>query len=345
MSPNLAGTALGIFILLVVLFSLAGLLIVQRLRTERKRSKVQFAIESKQKDWFAYLIEGTISAGGLAPSSRVEIEAADEVLYRYRSNFNSEDLHYRIITYTEQYLEKYYRELLMSKTWSIRMNGLQRISLFNLQFMTPEVQKMAATGSSYSKEEILLIYKILASMTPTKFVPYFTNPAVPLGEFDYRRLLTSLDVDQLILLARQFDQLPVVLKRVLVDVTGSGYFLRLLPLLEHCLDSEDAELRIRALKAIALIDTFPSTSSTTVFVRSPIWEERLMVAKLYANAPLEEAHEILTTLLTDPVYQVRKQAAASLQDMRTGKSTLQEFIRHSEDPYAIDMAVEMIDKE
>lgn len=345
MSPILISTALGILMLLVILFSLFGLLVVQRIRTERKRLQLHAAIESNQEDWYAYLIEGSVSAEKLAPSSRIEIEAADEVLYRYRSNFNSDDLHYRITKYTELYLESYYRELLSSKTWSIRMNGLQRISLFNLKFMTPDVQEMTANGASYSKEELLLIYQIIARMTPTKFVPYFTNPAVPLGEFDYRRLLTSLNVDQLILLARQFDELPIVMKRALVDVTGAGHFLRLLPLLEHCLENEDAEIRIRALKALSSIDTFPISTRIPDFIRSPIWEERMMVAKLYSNAPLQEAHETLTMLLSDPVYQVRKQAATSLQEMRTGASTLLKFIQQSDDPYAIDIAVEMIEKE
>lgn len=345
MNTTLLFIGFGILTILVILVGLCGLLLLKRIQTTRKRTKIEAYIEKTQTDWYKYLIEGTIEAEALAPSNKIEIEAADEVLYRYRKSFNSKLIHAQTIHYTELYLEPFYRKTINSQKWSTRMNALQRIFIFQLQFMIDEVVDIAKEHRTDSKEEMLLVYKIIAMMKPTKFIPYFMNPTLCLGEFDYRRLLTPLSEEQLRLVAKQFDDLPTVIKYVLVDVIGDKYFINFLPLLENCITSDDVELRIRALKAIARIDTFPETDVAKKFVTSPIWEERLMAAKLYANAPLEIAHVTLTDLLTDTVYQVRKQAALSLKTIRTGDQALQAFIQQSTDGFAIEMATEMIGKE
>lgn len=345
MSNSIIAIALGIVILFLLIIFLFGLLVIQRIVTTKRRMKIDAHIEAHQEDWYAHLIEGTLDISALAPKNRVEIEAADEVLYRYRQNFNSKQIHYQIFRYIERYLESYYREELNDKSESVRMNTLQRISLYRLQFMASDVLEMASSERSLSKEERLLIYKVIALLYPKEFLDYFINPAIPLGEFDYRRLLTAINEEQLLLLARQYDQLPGVLRRVILDVAGNKYFTSFLPLLESCLTDENVEVRIRALKAIARIDAYPASDVLKDFVLSPIWEERLMVAKVYANAPLEVANLMLIKLLTDQVYQVRKQAARSLHTIRTGDETLQAFIQQSDDKYAIEMATEMAGKE
>lgn len=345
MNTTILFIAASIVASLIILLILFGTIAFQRIRTTKRRRKFEHAIESRHSDWYAYLIEGSLEAEALAPSGRIEIEAADEVIFRYWKNFQSEHIHYRMMRYMELYLEPYYRELLSSNQWSIRVNALQRIFHFRIQFMADAIYELVDNAHSYSKEETMLIYKNLAMLFPTKFISHFTNPKIPLGEFDYRRLLMPLEQEQLDLLLRQFNELPVVMQHVLVDIIGAKFLWGYSSLLEECLTSEDAELRIRALKALSILDTFPESDCASPFVQSEIWEERLMVAKLFANAPLEEAHENLSILLKDAVYQVRRQAAASLHAIRTGDAVLNEFIRQSDDLYAIEIAKEMTGKE
>ncbi len=343
MNTTLFVIAVGILFILVIILGLFSLILVNQLKTTKRRAKIDAYIKRTESDWYLYLIEGEIDMDVLAPSNSVEIEAADEVLYRLQKNFNSKRIHTQAFHFIETYLEGFYHNALKSKKWSIRMNTLQRIIVFNLQFMLNDIEAMIRNNKTYTKEEVLLMYKIIAMMKPTKFIPYFLNPTLPLGEFDYRRLITPLSEKQLALLARQFDEVPVVVKHVIIDVIGDKHYIGLLPLLEYCLDSEkNPEMRIRALKSIARIDAFPEITKTERFVTSPIWEERLMAAKLFANAPFEIAYEKLKILLTDPVYQVRKQAAVSLRTIRTGDIALQNVVQDSTDTYAVEMANEML---
>lgn len=337
--------ASGILLLLITLFILFGFLAIQRLRTTKRRRQIDNYISSKEEDWYAYLIEGTLDVTKLAPSNEIEREAASEILYRYRKSFNSKKIHFQIFKYAERYLASYYKAGLNDPKWSIRMNTLHRISFFNLHFLADDVQKLAISKRSLSKEEWLYIYNIMAMTNRSEFASYFISPAVPFGEFDYRRLLSALNEEQHDILVRHFVDLPTVLQYVIVDVIGSKHYLGFLPLLERCLTSDDAELRIRTLKTFAKIDDFPISSVTATFVESSIWEERLMAAKVYANAPADIARNTLSILLEDPVYEVRKQAAHSLHMIRTGDERLKTFIQQSDDLYAIEMAAEMIGKE
>ena len=342
MSLQLLTIAGSIIFLLFIVIGLYVLLVIQRINTIKRKRKIEAIIEARQEDWYALLIDGNLKVDKLAPTNALEIEAADQVLYRYRQNFDSELIHRKTFEFTELYLELSYREKLKSKQWSVRMNTLLRIRLYKLEYMAEDVLNMLSSKRKHSKEEILNIYKIIGMMYPEKFMAYFINPIIQLGEFDYRRIIVTLQTTQLVLLIKQFDELPKVMQYVIVDVVGDKFYIELLPLLQKCLSSDDIELRIRALKAVAHLDTCLDSNVAESFAISDVWEERLMIAKIYANAPLEVAHDSLTKLLSDPVYQVRKQAAESLKIIRTGDEVLQIFIQQSDDKFAVEMATEIV---
>jgi HEAT repeat protein len=99
---------------------------------------------------------------------------------------------------------------------------------------------------------------------------------------------------------------------------------------------------IRSLKAINEIGIVFDMEPYKVFLNSPIWEERLMLAKLLGVFSLEEAYPYLEQLLQDENWWVRSNAARSIGNSKDGRSRLEMFIATAHDQYAIDMAREVL---
>lgn len=117
-----------------------------------------------------------------------------------------------------------------------------------------------------------------------------------------------------------------------------------LPHLEVQLKQEDVEIRIRSLRAIYEIGVIINPETYLPFVKSPIWEERLMIAKLFQLLPLSYTLPHLQILLEDESWWVRSQAARTMMNDKNGRESLEEYIENSSDRYAIDMAYEALGK-
>lgn len=328
----------------LVLLALLILLIFYRLRQVKNEKTIAYYIEVNQEDWISYLLGESVEMEKLKPTSIFEMEAIDELFFRLRYHFDSQELTSKINGFASIYLDEYYHKQLTSRNPGIRMNMLNKIYLFELTFLEAEVIERLK-GKIYSKEEYLLQCKIIAKNALADFVPYFIRPALPLGEFDYKKLLVELEIPQIKRLAEEFDDLPEQLQLAIVDIVGSYYYLDWLPLMHHCLHSEVQELRIRALKSIASIQTADAYPVYREFASSSVWEERLMVAKIFRFAPEQQAEDVLNHLITDQTYQVRLQAAKSMKYLKNGQQALYSVITNSSDEFAVDLAEEMLGKE
>lgn len=115
--------------------------------------------------------------------------------------------------------------------------------------------------------------------------------------------------------------------------------------MESCLHNDDAEIRIRTLKAIFEIGIITDLDKYLPFITSQIWEERLMMAKLLGALPISITSSYLQELLEDENWWVRTQAAKSIGRNKDGKIVLQSYINSSNDRYAIEMANQVLGKE
>ncbi|MDV6378305.1 HEAT repeat domain-containing protein [Sporosarcina sp. GW1-11] len=335
---------LAIVLLFLVLLFLFLLLIFYRLRQVKRKKTIQNYIERYQEKWISYLVDDELSPEQLKPANAVEMEAVDELFFRLRYHFDSEELTKKINDYASEYMESYYLKQLTHRNPSIRINVLYKIYLYDLTFLHDAIIKQLEK-KVHSKEEYLVLCKIVAKNFQTDFAPYYINPKIPLGEFDYKRLLVELDKSQIELLAEDFDDLPDLLKFTILDIVGANHYLDWLPLMHHCLDSPIQELRIRALKNIALLEVADAYSVYEKFASSTVWEERLMAAKIFAFSPQEQAEAVLNRLITDSSYAVRLQAAKSMKSLKNGQQALDSVITNSSDAFAVDLAEEMLGKE
>lgn len=334
-----------IVILLLLLFSLFFLLVFYRLREVKSKLKIKEYIEERQEDWFGYLLDEGVSVESLAPNGRLELEAIDELFFRFNYHFTSNEIDEKVNAFASLYMRDYYSRGLASKRSAIRINTLNKIRLFNLTFMLDEVTKQLQTTKIYSKEEYILLYEVIIKFSRTDFVAHFMTPKVALGEYDYKKLLMELDEEQVDLLAEDFQELPELLQLTTVEIVGARHYLDWLPLLHECLDSPVQELRIRALKSIAELEVADALSLYESFSHSDVWEERLMTAKIFRSAPTEQALPVLNHLIMDSAYAVRAQAAKSMKSLKNGQQALYSVVTTSSDEFAVDVAEEMLGKE
>ena len=97
MSPTLILIVGGIGALLLIIIGLYVLIAVQHVQTNKRKQRVDASVNTHQADWYQYLIEGSIVAEDLAPAGKIDMLAADAILYTYRNSFYSEKIHVRIV--------------------------------------------------------------------------------------------------------------------------------------------------------------------------------------------------------------------------------------------------------
>lgn len=345
MDNFLVSLLLIIVVLLIILFAMFFLLVFYRMREVKNKKKIKGYIEERQVDWYEYLLGEGMPMEALKPEGLLELEAIDELFFRFSYHFASDEINDKVNAFAAQYMSDYYNQGLTNRRSGVRINTLNKINLFNLSFMLDIVLKQLQKKKKFSKIEYILMYEVISKFSEMDFVAHFISPKVPLGEFDYKKLLMELDETQISLLAEDFNELPEVLQLTTVEIVGVRHYLDWLPLLHQCLDSSVQELRIRALKSIAELEVADALKLYEEFSHSEVWEERLMTAKIFRSAPTEVALPVLNHLIKDSSYQVRAQAAKSMKSLKNGQQALYSIITTSSDEFAVDVAEEMFGKE
>lgn len=345
MDKILLSLLLVIVALLIILFALFFLLVFYRMQEVKNKNKIKRYIEERQADWYEYLLGVDMPMNSLKPNSPLELEAIDELFFHISYHFASDEITDKINAFATTYMTDNYYKGLTNRNSGVRINTLNKIHLFNLSFMLDAVSKQLQSKKRYSKTEYILMYEVISAFTEKDFVAHFIHPKVSLGEFDYKKLLMELDETQIHLLAEDFNELPEVLQLTLIEIVGVRHYLDWLPLLHKCLESTIQELRIRSLKSIAELEVADALKLYEGFSHSSIWEERLMIAKIFRSAPTEDALPVLNHLIKDPAYPVRAQAAKSMKSLRNGQQALYSVITMSTDEFAVDVAEEMFGKE
>ena len=344
MNENIV-VVLSTIIFLIFLLTLFFIYIsVQSLKQRRSEQRVKQYIKDNGAYWYNFIIEGKDVNKIVNFHTNDEKKAIDLIMARYVNSVSGQMIITRISQFIEQYLIEYYRDMLRSKHWSIRINGLHKIHDFHLLCLKEDVSRMLNTPKKYSKEEYILIYMILTKFKDENLVVLLQNPKYYLGEFEYKKILSQLEQKELVEFVNNFDDLQFVMQLVVIDMIGLKRCMKGIDLLENLLKSSENEYRIRALKSIGLFGHVKNIENYSRFVDSELWEERLMMAKLLGNLPLSQSLPYLESLIKDTSWWVRRQAALSLSYQKVGLEELQRISLSDEDPFASDIAKEILER-
>lgn len=337
LSVDLLLIVIAVLILLLVGFSIY--LTFKRSGEVLERMRKEKYIRNKQDGWYEYFQDGTFTFT-LLPKNKMEIEGLEQLFRSYLKNVSNPDIKEKIRQFCNQYMKRHYRTLLKSKRWSIRMNTLNRIAEYRIDSLLNDCRRLER--KKLSQDEYFQLRKIYSLFDAELFMEKLANSPAVFSEYEYKKLLAGTKDELLRKLLGRAEELPLPCRTALIDILGMKRSGEYLPLLESMLRHEHPEIRIRTLKAIHEIGIIVQLDPYVPFVSSPIWEERLMVAKLLGNIPLSQSYSYLKTLLEDSSWWVRSQAAKTIGNDKQGRELLKQYTEMSNDRYAIDMANEVL---
>ena len=276
----------------------------------------------------------------LIPRGKPEVNAIEIILLSYLNNLTNGIVLQKIKEFSNLYLLEHYSKDLSNTRWSVRMNALYRIFDFRMD------QAMEACNvlemKKISKEEYFQLLKINSLFQPHVFMEKMGNLKFDYSESEYRRLFVLLEENVFIRFFNNFDQWPNRIQFSVIDTAAAKrnmiYIKKLEKLIRHDVD----EVRIRALKGLNEIGVIEDISIYIPFVTSEIWEERLMVAKIFKYVPLSFTYSYLEQLLQDGNWWVRSEAAKTIVKDVSGIGKLSDFIESSKDKYAVEIAKEIM---
>jgi hypothetical protein len=306
------------------------------------RKRKDLYIGNRSNEWFCYLTGNAPFKSSLIPMNTDEIKAIEEIFISYTNNFSDPNIQERIKEFSNLYLNEYYRSLLQSRKWSIRMNAMYRIVDFQLESLIDECEKFK--GRKLISQEYFQLLKIYSIFNRDQFINKLVTLPYIFSEYEYKKLFSNIHVEVIGDLIKYIDDFPTTCQYAIIETLGIDLDLEHIPILESLLEHENTEIRIRTLKAIYEIGVIIDIEKYIRFVKSTIWEERLMMAKLLGNLPLSYTWPYLEELLKDNSWWVRSQAAQTIGKVRFGREKLKEFIEKTDDQYAIDMAEQILEK-
>ncbi|MGI6071572.1 MAG: HEAT repeat domain-containing protein [Lachnospiraceae bacterium] len=331
----------GIGVLFLLLIFLSIYMVVNGIRENIISKKQNRYILSKTDLWYRYFHDEISFSAELVPNNRAEIKGVEEIFLAYVENISSPAVKEKIRQFCNQYLKQYYSRLLSGIRWSTRMNALYRVISFEMDSLIDRCKKMQKKAGLSPEErfQLLIIHSVFDE---ADFIKEFVNLSANLSEYEYKKLLSRFDSGILKKLTYQINDFPTVYQYYFIDALGTSRNIDFLEFLESNLSHEDSEIRIRSLKAINEIGIVTDLGKYKVFLDSPVWEERLMLAKLLGIFPLELVYPYLEKLLQDENWWVRSNAARTIGNSKDGKFWLKVFIAIAKDRYAIEMAGEVL---
>lgn len=338
----LLGAIVCITVFIGIIMLLFFYLVYKRRSEQRFNHQVNTYIKQHENEWYNHLVKGE-PIGKMGENFTVKV-AIDKIFVTYITTINNKEVRERISKYASLKLQGYYQNQLKSSDLSIRLNVLQRTLLFELDFMVLQIERKLKKNEIQSVEEYILALRMMAKYNSNLFLAHLYKPRMKFNEYDYKVILAQVDVTYITHIKQNFEQLPIHLRLALLEYLSfnSNVDIEYLTFYEELLSSVYKEIRIRALKSIAVFGMLTDIKKYEQFVHSNDWEERLMVAKILRFAYENQAHPYLQVLIKDSQWQVRKQAAQSLKGMRGGNEILLQIIEQNEDMYASDMAREVL---
>jgi hypothetical protein len=242
-----------------------------------------------------------------------------------------------------QHLTDYYRQSLRSFRWSRRMNALYHIEDFRMNQLQADIESIVKKGK-FSKEEVVLSLRILASFHVPTLAGLLLKRGVQLNENDYRTILFRMDISQFEPFIIEFHHAVEPLKYALIEVISLKKEVAYVWFLENTFATSVGEVRLRALKAISSLGYVSNIQPYLPLFESTVWQERMMVTKLCGSLKDRDSLPNLKSMLADSSWWVRFQAGQSIMMFPNGVDILKNIYQSTEDPFVRDMAMEWMNK-
>ncbi|QHN48755.1 HEAT repeat domain-containing protein [Geobacillus stearothermophilus] len=326
--------ALMVAVLSAVLAGLFLYLVVRKWRENRRQARLHFYKEQHRLPLLRYLLgEEELP---FRFSSPLEREAVLQLLDGFASLLKGKDVQVRIRAFAETHFQGWLRRQLASRHWSERMNALFLIEDLQMKAMLLEMERLYRSDRVTRGEETKLL-TIFARFDYSPVVTYVLEPKYELTEFAYRVIFGHMSERLLRQVEQRFDELTRAGKCAFVDMIGIRRREERSFLLE-LLASDESEIRIRALKAMAEIGMPLEAERLKQHLCSSHWQERLMAARLAGKCREERLLPLLYERLSDRSFVVRSEAAAAIARLPGGRTALRAAARTASDRYARDMA-------
>jgi len=277
-------------------------------------------------------------------------EALQQALYRRSGVFRGKTEQRDVSRFAERHLTDFYRRQLRSRSRGRRLATLRYMEQLKMSTLLQETADIVR-HPRVTDEERFAAVRVFAALDRAETITFLLEAGERFSDFQCLQILNLLSSERLQELIRSFDALPPRFRLLLVDALRirNERSEAVLALLERSAESEDGELRIRALKALANFGYMSAEGVAALLSRiarpgDVRWEERLTRAKAMGSVrePPFLAH--LETLLSDPVYLVRQQAALSIAQYKGGLQRLERLAAEHPDRYAREMAKEIIER-
>ncbi|WP_204524727.1 HEAT repeat domain-containing protein [Litchfieldia alkalitelluris] len=317
-------------------------LIIQKSINNAIRRQVDNYKEETRKMLFLY-ISNDVESRKLIPDSKVKFRALEELLAGYAKVLEGDQSIDKISTFANKYFYVVYKKNLRHRRWSLRMNTLYMIEDFHIDSLFPDVLNLYKSDRISISEETQIL-KLMAFFEYDGLLGHIKHPKYELSEFAIRSIFNRMNDKHFALLIEQYEELPLPLQLPLIDLIAVKNLYHYKHELLKLLKSDNVEVRIRALKAIAEIGVQIPDDLIFNHAMSELWQERMMAAKVCGGLQGVRMVEILKQLVTDHHFLVRSQAAQSILRLPKGISVLKEIAETSGDEYSKDMAIEWLEK-
>ena len=135
-----------------------------------------------------------------------------------------------------------------------------------------------------------------------------------------------------------------VLELAAVDVVGRGRYRGARDKLERMLSSGTLDQRVAAARALGLLQVEACATALLAALHDEAWPVRAQAARALGRAGAPMAVPELAIRLTDRSWWVRRHSAYALADLGAeGRDALHRVAKTSSDPYARDMAREVLE--
>lgn len=299
----------------------AGLVVKKWHNNRRTAQKEQFKAAHRGRV-FTHITTGE-------PLNEKVLQSADtydglaEILISYSAVLKGDDFE-RVTRFAEGHLTDYYRKCLRSSNWGTRMNALYGIEQLRMSTLSEELATLWERRKQTEAEAIQLL-KIAADAQQEKLLAYLQTLPHELPSFYYQTIFNRLQEPLFTRLLADSDHYTSRVRYALIDVIGAQKRLTHAERLIAFAQAEDAETRIRALKALSKLEYLPDVRIVTRAVRSEVWEERLFAAKLLATVNDKESQLLLNRLANDACWHVRQVATDVLdKQARTNQRQAEE---------------------
>lgn len=339
----------GVISLIVLLLLYLMFRKYQRNRRLNDVAKLTKKMSEAESPLNQYIETGERSRRMLA-KSEVEKRAIEEMLIHRLSVSRSQLEQERIVELSEHYFADTYADELRSSRWSDRINALLYIEQFRMTRLKPDLL-ISLNRKSCTGDERFLILRILAIFQAAEIIDELEIAATEYSEIQLLQLVLLIRGERLEQLLEQFENYTPKLRYIIIDSLRINNIRtqEVLQLLEELVFSKDAEMRIRAMKALANFGYMSPEAADRMQQQieqeqSVSWQERLMRVKVINSTREERFLPYLEKLVSDDSYEVRLQSAQALLRYRQGESLLEHIAANHEDRFAKEMAQEMLER-